>query len=191
MTPEYIDQVLKHFNRGDILLLQNEISNVPYAIEQAKEKGLTVVFNPSPISSSIEHYNLLRTDYFILNEVEGRKLADTHTEDAQEILQELRKKYPKSIFVLTLGDKGSYYADESIMFHQEIFPSDVIDTTGAGDTFTGYFLAGIAHQRTPLEAMRYASLASSLSVSRHGASPSIPDRAEVCRKMDETKKVDK
>lgn len=185
VPPEYIDQVLEHFNRGDLLLLQNEISNVPYAIEQAKEKGLTVVFNPSPISSSIEHYNLQKTDYFILNEVEGRKLADTPTEDAEEILRELRKKYPKSTFVLTLGDKGSYYADESIMFHQKIFRTDVIDTTGAGDTFTGYFLAEIAHGSSPQDAMKYASLASSLSVSRHGASPSIPDKTEVCRKMTE------
>lgn len=185
VTPEYIDQALNHFNRGDMLLLQNEISNVPYALEQAKERGLTVVFNPSPISGLIGHCNLRSTDYFILNEVEGRKLADTHTEDPEEILQELRKKYPESVFVLTLGDKGSYYADASILFHQEIFRTDVIDTTGAGDTFTGYFLAGIAHGTSPREAMKYASLASSLSVSRHGASPSIPDQSEVCRKMAE------
>ena len=183
VTPEYIDQVLNHFNRGDMLLLQNEISNVSYALEQAKERGLTVAFNPSPISGSIGHYNLRRTDYFILNEVEGRKLADTHTEDAEEILLELRIKYPESVFVLTLGDKGSYYADASVMFYQEIFRTDVIDTTGAGDTFTGYFLAGIARGTSPQEAMKYASLASSLSVSRHGASPSIPDHSEVCRKM--------
>lgn len=181
IPPGYIDQVLEHFHRGDILLLQNEISNVSYAIEQAKEKGLTVVFNPSPINGSIAHYNLSKTDYFILNEVEGRKLAGTCTEDAREILFKLRKKYPNSTFVLTLGDKGSYYADETIVFYQEIFPSDVIDTTGAGDTFTGYFLAGIARGRSARDAMRYASLASSLSVSRPGASPSIPDEEEVCR----------
>lgn len=180
---EYIDQVLEHFNCGDMLLLQNEISNVSYAIEHAKEKGLTVVFNPSPINNSIARCDLSKTDYFILNEVEGRKLAGTHTEDAQEILRELRKQYPKAVFVLTLGDKGSYYADETTVFHQKIFPSDVIDTTGAGDTFTGYFLAGIAHGRPARDAMRYASLASSLSVSRHGASPSIPDQTEVCRIM--------
>ncbi len=185
VTLEYIDEVLKHFTHGDMLLLQNEISNVSYAIEKAKEKGLTVVFNPSPISSSIEYYDLQKTDCFILNEVEGKKLANTLTEDAEEILRKLRGKYPKAVFVLTLGNKGSYYADDSVILHQEIFRTEVIDTTGAGDTFTGYFLAMIADGRSPEEAMRYASLASSISVSRRGASPSIPDYEEVRRKMSE------
>lgn len=183
VTSEYIDQVLEHFTQGDMILLQNEISNVSYAIQKAKDKGLTVAFNPSPINGSIEHYDLQKTDYFILNEVEGRKLADTHAEDAKEILRKLQQKYPKSVFVLTLGEKGSYYADGSCILYQEIFPAEVIDTTGAGDTFTGYFLAGIANGRPPKEAMRYASLASSISVGRPGASPSIPDYEEVHMKM--------
>lgn len=185
VTSEYIDQVLEHFTRGDMILLQNEISNVSYAMQKAKDKGLTVAFNPSPISSSIEHYDLQIADYFILNEVEGRKLAGTHTEDAKEILRKLRQKYPKSVFVLTLGDKGSYYADDANIFYQEIFPTEVIDTTGAGDTFTGYFLAGIATGKPPQEAMRYASLASSISVGRPGASPSIPNYEEVHKRMPE------
>lgn len=183
ISPEYIDEVLNHFTQEDMLLLQNETANVPYAIAKAKEKGLTIAFNPSPINRSIEHYDLQEVDYFILNEVEGRKLAGTRTEDVKNILQNLRKKYPKSVFVLTLGEKGSYYADDSNLFHQKIFRTQVIDTTGAGDTFTGYFLAGIANGRPPEEAMRYASLAGSISVSRHGASPSIPGYEEVCAKM--------
>lgn len=185
ISPEYIDEVLNHFTQEDMLLLQNEIANVPYAIEKAKEKGLAIAFNPSPMSRSIEHYDLQKVDYFILNEVEGRKLADTHTEDVEKILQNLRKKYPKPVFVLTLGEKGSYYADDSNLFHQKIFRTQVIDTTGAGDTFTGYFLAGIANGRPPEEAMRYASFASSISVSRHGAAPSIPVCEEVRIKMAE------
>lgn len=183
ISSEYIDEVLEHFTQDDMLLLQNEIPNVTYAMKKAKNKGLTVAFNPSPINSSIQNYDLMQTDYFILNEVEGRKLANTYTEDAEEILRNLRRKYPKAVFVLTLGDKGSYYADTSAVFHQEIFPTKVIDTTGAGDTFTGYFLAGIAAGRPPKEAMRYASLASSISVSRQGASPSIPNYEEVRLKM--------
>lgn len=185
VSPEYIDEVLNHFAQEDMLLLQNEIANVPYAIEKAKKKGMAIAFNPSPISRSIEHYDLQKIDYFILNEVEGRKLAGTRTEDVRRILQSLRKKYPKPIFVLTLGEKGSYYADDSNLFHQKIFQTQVIDTTGAGDTFTGYFLAGIANGRSPGEAMRYASFASSISVSRHGAAPSIPGCEEVRAKLTE------
>lgn len=185
VTPEYIDEVLKHFTSGDMLLLQNEISNVPYAIEQARDKGLTVIFNPSPISSSIAHCNLQKVDYLILNEVEGRKLAGIRSDNAEQILEKLRSKYPQAVFILTLGEQGSYYMDDTQTFHQGIFPAEVIDTTGAGDTFTGYFLAGIASGKHPKEAMKYAALASSLSVSRHGASPSIPDYDEVSREMAE------
>lgn len=183
VTPEYIDEVLEHFNREDMLLLQNEISNVPYAIEKAGEKGMTVVFNPSPISSSIEQCDLRKVDYLILNEVEGRKLAGTDSENPDEILKKLHSKYPQAVVVLTLGSRGSCYMDDKEFFHQEIFPAEVIDTTGAGDTFTGYFLAGIARGKQPGEAMKYAALASALSVGRHGASPSIPAYEEVHREM--------
>lgn len=185
ISPEYIDEVLDHFTQEDMLLLQNETANVPYAIEKAKKRGLTIAFNPSPISRSIDHYDLQKIDYFILNEIEGRQLTGTHTEDAVKLLQNLRKKYPKPVFILTLGEKGSYYADDSNLFHQKIFRTQVIDTTGAGDTFTGYFLAGIANGRPPGEAMKYASFASSISVSRHGAAPSIPGYDEVRAQMAE------
>lgn len=183
VTPAYIDKVLTHFDPGELLLLQNEISNVPYAIEKGWEKGLTVVFNPSPMDGGIGRCDLQKVDYLILNEVEGRQLADTDAGDAQTILEKLRQKYPKTVLVLTLGSRGSCYMDEKETFYQKIFPARTVDTTGAGDTFTGYFLAGIASGRPPREAMEYAAMASAISVGRHGASPGIPGFDEVHMKM--------
>lgn len=187
VTPAYIDSVLSHFDPGDMLLLQNEISNVAYAIEQGSEKGMTVVFNPSPIGSGIGQCDLRKVDYLILNEVEGRQLADTDAEDAQIILERLRQKYPQTVLVLTLGSRGSCYVDGKESFFQGIFPAKTVDTTGAGDTFTGYFLAGIAAGRPPRETMEYAAMASAISVGRHGAAPGIPDFNEVCEEMERVK----
>ena len=183
VTPAYIDDVLSRFGPGDMLLLQNEISNVPYAIERGREKGMTVVFNPSPMGGGIGLCDLQKVDYLIFNEVEGRQLAGTDAEDEKTILGMLRVKYPDAVLVLTLGGRGSCYTDGKETLYQGIFPAEVVDTTGAGDTYTGYFLAGIAAGRAPGEAMEYASLASAISVGRRGAAPSIPGFGEVYQEM--------
>lgn len=183
ISVDYIDSVMENFSEGDMLLLQNEISNVDHAIKKGREKGLMVVFNPSPINDVIEQYDLHKIDYFIVNEVEGKKLAELSVEEPEKILGKLKEKFPKAAFVLTLGDRGSYYSDSSGTFYQKVFEADAVDTTGAGDTFTGYFLAGIASGKLPQESMEYASMASAISVSRHGASPSIPAFEEVHKKL--------
>ena len=79
-------------------------------------------------------------DYLILNEVEGRRLAGTDAEGAEGVVEKLGVKYPRAILVLTLGSRGSCYADGKVIFYQAIFPAKAVDTTGAGDTFTGYIL---------------------------------------------------
>jgi ribokinase len=78
-----------------------------------------------------------------------------------------------------LGDKGSIYADKSLRTKQDIFKAKVVDTTAAGDTFTGYFFSSVMRGNTPAEALRIASAASAIAVSRKGASPSIPTLNEV------------
>lgn len=183
VSVDYINSVMENFSKGDMLLLQNEISNVDHAIKKGREKGLIIVFNPSPINDVINQYELQKVDYFIVNEVEGKKLAELSAEDPEKILERLKEKFPKAAFILTLGDQGSYYSDCSGTFYQKVFEVDAVDTTGAGDTFTGYFLAGIASGKLPQESMKYASMASAISVSRHGASPSIPAFEEVHKKI--------
>lgn len=182
LSKEHIDAVLEHFAEGDILLVQNEISNVGYAIKRAKERGMIIMLNPSPYNEEIEEYPLKMVDYFLLNEVEGRMLAKTSSEETEKIVRGLKEKFPDAAFVLTLGEEGSYFFDREKTIHQEIFRVHAVDTTGAGDTFSGYFIAGIAAGLEMEEIMRQASAASSISVSRKGASVSIPTMEEV-RKM--------
>lgn len=187
ITKEYIDRVLEDFGEGDMLLVQNEIANVSYAMEGAKQRGLRIAFNPSPISEQIKGYRLHTVDYFILNEVEGKSLADAESGEPEEMIERLRARFPQAVFVLTLGEKGAYCFDASSLIYQEIFPAEAVDTTGAGDTFTGYFLAGTAGGASPEKAMRYAAMASAIAVSRHGAAPGIPTLAEVERRLADRK----
>lgn len=172
-----IDKALASADRDDILLLQNEITNIAYIMQKAYEKGLRIAFNPSPVTQGIADYPLEYVHWFILNEVEGQMLAGT--DQPGEITNELLKKYSGCAVVLTLGKKGVLYADGQITARHGVYDVPLIDTTGAGDTFTGYFLAGVAAGRTVDECLRLASVAASIAVSHKGASPSIPTIKEV------------
>lgn len=179
VTKDYIDEVLENFGKGDILLLQNEVSNIDYAMEKAADKGMLIAFNPSPVNEVIETCDLDRVDYFILNEVEGSYLAKADNDEPECIMEKLKERFPDAGFVLTLGENGAYYFDRTTTIYQESYKTEVADTTGAGDTFSGYFLAGIAEGREMKEILSRASIAAGISVSRHGAASSIPDMEEV------------
>lgn len=175
---DYIAEVVSHFDAGDILLLQNEISNIAFAMEEAKKQGLKVAFNPSPIDDGVWECSLNLVDIFILNEVEGRLLAGIRSEEPDGIMAALKEKFPSSSFVLTLGDKGAYYFDRETQAFHDIYKVRAVDTTAAGDTFCGYFLAGLAEGMDMEENLARASAASALGVTRKGAAPSIPGRKE-------------
>lgn len=181
ITEGYIDSVLGHFTAGDILLLQNEISGVPYAIQAAKKKGMLVAFNASPISKEMEGYPLSLVDYYLINEVEGKALSGATSSDSLEILEALGTRFPASAIVLTVGKEGAYYQKNGQREWHGIYDVPVVDTTAAGDTFCGYFIASIAKGHPVAKALHLASVASSLAVSKKGAGNSIPTLAEVIR----------
>lgn len=175
---DYIDMVLNGCSGDELLLLQNEVPNVDYAIEQAHKKGLRIAFNPSPITDAVDSCKLEYVDILLVNEVEGAALAGT--EDADSILKGLHDRYPQMMIVLTLGGEGSRcVAPSGKQLRCGAVPSSAVDTTAAGDTFTGYFLTEYCGSGNAEEALRFASLASSIAVSRDGAAQSIPTRSEV------------
>lgn len=178
---KYIDKVLSFFSKGDLLLTQNETNIAAYAIEKAHELGLKVAFNPSPITPDIFDFPLHMVDYFLLNEIEGRALAGVESENFEIILNALHAKYPKSCVVLTAGANGVYYKDETQSLKHGIYPVKVVDTTAAGDTFCGFFIASIAKGFLPSKALHYASCASSMAVAQKGAAPSIPTWAQLAK----------
>lgn len=182
LTEEYIDKVLdEQGETGDIVLLQYEVNLVPYIIQKAHEHRLKVAFNPSPIPEDLEKFPLEYVDYFIVNEVEGAAIAGIQTEnpDYQKVLQTLAEKYPSAVIVLTLGSEGVLCKAEGVCYSHAIYKVKAVDTTAAGDTFCGYFLAGICQGKTIDQCLESASAASAIAVSRPGAAPSIPERKEI------------
>ena len=177
VTDEMIGEVLAGFGKGDILLLQNETNKVGEIVDRAFEKGMEIALNPSPVNERLQEIDMEKISCFILNEIEGRALTGETAPEA--VLDALRERYPHSAAVLTLGGDGAVYDDGLARCRHGVYDVPVVDTTGAGDTFTGYFLASRAAGKDPREALRLASVASSLAVSRKGAGPSIPSAEEV------------
>ena len=177
ITEEHINQVLSHFQAGDYILLQNEISLGEIILRKAHEKGMHIILNPSPISSELLAWPLELVDWFILNEVEGRDLTGCTDPDA--ILDGLLARFSSAHIVLTMGDKGSIYADAACRIHQNAIPAHVVDTTAAGDTFTGYFFAAMLSGKTTADTLRIAAAAASMAIAKPGAAKSIPLAKEV------------
>lgn len=169
-----VDLVLDSFGKDDILLIQNEISCIPYLMKSAKEKGMYVFFNAAPMNDEVFDYPLHCADIICVNEVEGKALARTDEHDAGSIGHILRSLYPGSGILLTNGEHGSYYYGEGFEYYQPAERVDPVDTTAAGDTYIGYFLKALSSGKGYAEAMETASLAAALSVQRHGAAASIP-----------------
>lgn len=177
ISEEYVDSVLADFGKGDYLLLQNEINNLNYIIDKAYEREMFIVLNPSPINEIIHGIDFSKLSCIILNEGEMADITDCT--DIDESLEILTKKYPKLHIMLTLGKNGCIYRYESEKCFHPIFETVAVDTTAAGDTFTGYFVCELARGSDIRKILRVASCASAITVSRHGAAPSIPTREEV------------
>ena len=177
ITHEYVDRVLNGFEKGDFIILQNEINRQDYIIEKAYEKGMVILMNPSPCDDSLKDLPLEKVSYFFINEVEGAIL--TGESAPEKILDRMNELYPESRVVLTLGADGSCYKYRDHFCSQAIFPVKAIDTVGAGDTFMGYFSYGLSQGYTPEECLLLATKASSITVTRKGAADSIPTLAEI------------
>lgn len=171
-TEEEIDCCLDNFGEGDYLLLQNEINLIPYIIEQAYKRKIKIVFNPSPITADIGNYPIEKTSLLVLNEIEGAALSGE--EEPERILAGLNRLYGETAILLTLGEKGAVYYDGKIRVSHGIYKTEVVDTTAAGDTMTGFFVASLARGESVENALEIASRASSITVSRKGAAASIP-----------------
>lgn len=173
---EFVDEVLAQFESGDIILLQNEISELPYIIDQAYAKGMCIILNPSPYDGYLEECDISKVSIFLINEVEGAMIAGS--KEPNEIIRFILNKYPEAKVVLTLGGDGVVYSDKDRTVKQGIFKVKAVDTTAAGDTFTGYFVAGMINNTPIEERLRLCAKASAITVSRAGATDSIPTMEE-------------
>ena len=178
MSRKYIDKVLDSFSSGDIIVLQNEINLIGYIIDKAYEKGMKIVMNPSPFDRNLENVDFSKVSLFFVNEVEASQI--TGTTDEKDALKKMEELFPSSAIVMTLGKRGAVFSLEGKRISHGIYSVKTVDTTAAGDTFTGFFTQAYFALKLPAEkALEIASKASAIAVSRQGASPSIPLLSEV------------
>lgn len=178
ITSDEIDETLGMFGPEDVLLLQNEISNTSYLMNAAAGRGLSICFNPAPMDAGVLEYPLELVGTLVVNETEAQGLA-TDTRTPEQALEALSSRFPTAEIIVTLGASGLIARAGSGSVLMPAFSAEVVDTTAAGDTFIGYYLARRAAGDCFETALRTASKASALTVSRPGAMTSIPVLDEV------------
>ena len=170
---------LAHIEPDNYVLIQNEISNLDAVFEASAAAKQRLIFNTAPMGSNVMDLPLEQVELFILNEIEAH--AITGENDPKHILAAMIELYPAASTILTLGAAGAIFKNRQEELHQSAIEAEVIDTTGAGDTFTGFFLAHYASKRPIAECLSMAAKAASICVARPGAATSIPDLSEVMK----------
>jgi len=169
---KFIKSVLSKFDSGDILVLQNEINNIKEIIDGAHHKKMKIVFNPAPFNNEILSYDLNKISTLILNQTEGEALSKE--KKPVNILRVLKSKFNNTEIILTLGEKGSLYSFKDELLKIKAHKVDTVDTTGAGDTFIGYYVAGIASKMNKKDNLKRASKAAAIATTKLGGAGSIP-----------------
>ena len=182
LTPEIIEEKAELIRKSDYVIMQLEIpvDSVLRAAVIAKDAGTSVVLNPAPVKELPDEIYRL-TDIMIPNEYEAMLLTGISTDNEQgcrAAVEDLRKKGVKTV-IITLGDRGCVYNDgDRIIFHPA-GKADVVDTTSAGDSFIGALCCKLSSGNSLPESIDYATKVAAVTVSRRGASESIPYAYEI------------
>ena len=177
ITPKQIAETIENFEAGDYLVLQNEVNCMGEMVEAAAEKGLRIVLNPSPFEENLRNLDYHKLSWLLVNEIEASQL--TGESEPDKVWNYIHAEYPKLNVVMTMGNQGAWCFTPQEKIFQPAITVKAVDTTAAGDTFTGYFLQGVTIGEDLRECMKQAAMAAALSVAKAGASDSIPYRDEV------------
>ncbi|MFY2824092.1 ribokinase [Ruegeria sp. MALMAid1280] len=171
ITPDQLGQALSSASQGDLLVMQNETTLQVEAAKMAHALGLTVCYAAAPFQAAAVQAVLPYLDFLILNEVEAEQLRDATGQSVTDLKIEH--------VIVTLGSKGARYYLRGEVSDFPAHKVQAVDTTGAGDTFTGYVLAGMDRGMPMAQAIQQANRAAALMVTRHGTADVIPDLKEV------------
>jgi len=172
-----VKKAIQKMNRDDIMVLQNEVNDIAQWINLGHEAGLRMCFNPAPCELAVKDLPLHLLEWLILNETEACILSGLKKE--KEIIEKLTKQYPKTKIILTLGSKGACLITQERLIERSAMKVKVVDTVAAGDTFAGYFIAGIVDGLSEDQALSRANRAAAICVGRSGAAQAIPTIAEL------------
>ena len=181
-TAQDLAESLQSAQAGDWLLLQNECSCTAEMITLAAEKGMQIAFNPAPMQATVKELPLDKLSVLFVNQIEVCQLLDLPCEplpSIETLATLLNARWPTTLVVITLGAQGAVSVQQGLVEFMPSFPVKVLDTTGAGDTFIGYFLNSWMQGKPLRFALERACKASALCVQKLGASSSIPTAAEV------------
>lgn len=174
------DALMTSVKPGDWLLLQNECNALGKIMVRAAEHGMRIAFNPAPMTADVLRLPLEQCQLLFLNRGEAAMLVGQPEQaPADALLDALGQRLPTVEVVLTLGHNGVCYQHGETRLRLPAHPVKAIDTTAAGDTFIGYFMAARQFTDDIAAALRLASSAAALCVQREGAAPSIPVISEV------------
>lgn len=190
VTKADVDEGLKNAKPGDALVMQLEIplETVTYAAAVAKRKGMLVLLNPAPAVPLGEEL-LKNVDIIAPNETETEILTGVGLDSDVHIALAVKKLYQLGVkrVIITMGSRGSIVAEGQTITPVEPRKVKAVDTTSAGDTFVGATVLRYLDGDTLEDAARFASVASSITVTREGAAQSIPTLEEV-KKVIESEK---
>ncbi|GAA0373835.1 ribokinase [Bowmanella denitrificans] len=177
LQQDWIVSQLQSAEKQDWLLMQNETNLLHESATLARQKGMQVAFNPAPMDRDLTLSLLDKLDLLIVNQIEAQDL--TGASDLDTAIERMQQQAPDLALLITLGAKGACYCQGNQRHSVNAFKVDAVDTTAAGDTFIGYFLASLTAGLAVSDALPRASAAAALAVTRAGAIPSIPSRQEV------------
>ena len=187
LTSEQLSQALGEATSKDWFLIQNECNGLSDVFDRAAAQNIPLAFNPAPMSEDVMALPLNQAQCLILNEVEAGAITNLGDQAGgsaiDDMTRELMRLFPSSTVVLTLGAAGVRLIDGGQVVSIASPAVTAVDTTGAGDTFVGYFLAGLGHGKEAFDAANIACSAAALSVMSEGATPSIPSNEDVLKFM--------
>ena len=184
LTVEMVSMHDESIAWADVLLCQLEtpLPVVRWGLERAKDHGVTVILNPAPVQPLTDDL-LALADFLTPNESEAQTLSGlpvSDVESAREAAQHLLARGARRV-VVTLGEEGALACDQAAALHFPAFPVTVVDTTAAGDAFSGALAVGIAAGGTLEQAIPLAAAAAALTCTKRGAQDSLPHRKDVER----------
>jgi ribokinase len=182
LSVEDVVRAEESFAAADIVLIQLEspLDAVTAAVRLAGEKRVPVLLNPAP-ACALDDGLLRRVAILTPNEHEAAVLTGLRVEsgtDLRHAAVRLRKRGPGTV-IMTLGARGVFVADENFEGPLPAFTVHPVDTTAAGDVFNGALAVALAEKTALGKAIRFAQAAAAISVTRPGAQPSAPTRAEI------------
>lgn len=181
LTKEDIDSKLDILKDADICVMQNEIplDVIYHVLELCREMGITMIHNPAPAVKDFDKKYLSLIDYFVPNETEMELILNREIDsNVEDMAREVLELGCRNVIV-TLGSKGSLLVNEEKVHAQKAMLVKAVDTTAAGDSFIGGFVAGLARGFDLERAMEYGTLSSALTVTSPGAVDALPYKKDV------------